>query len=112
MVAGLESISGIQCRKPQGAFYAFADVRGLYGLDWHGKTLETDEDVVFWLLDRAHVAAVPGSGFGVPGYVRFSYATSEERIKAGIEAMRRVVNEAWWEDNTGVTSVRSPTSAT
>ena len=108
MVAGLESISGIQCRKPEGAFYAFADVRGLYGLEWNGKTIETDDDVVFWLLDKAHVAAVPGSGFGAPGYVRFSYAASEERLKAGIEAMRKVVEAAWSADRTGKTSVRPP----
>ena len=106
MVAGLESVPGIRCRKPDGAFYAFADVRGLYGLDWAGKTIETDEDVVFWLLDQAHVAAVPGAGFGAPGYVRFSYAASDERIAAGIEAMRAVVERAWRADRTGRTSVR------
>ena len=106
MVAGLESVAGIRCRKPDGAFYAFADVRGLYGLDWAGKTIETDEDVVFWLLDQAHVAAVPGTGFGAPGYVRFSYAASDERIAAGIEAMRVVVDRAWRADRTGRTSVR------
>jgi aspartate aminotransferase len=100
MVAGLESIPGMRCRKPEGAFYAFADVRGLYGLEWAGKMIETDEDVTFWLLDRAHVAAVPGSGFGQPGYVRFSYASSEERIAAGIEAIRGVVEAAWRADRT------------
>ena len=108
MVAGLESISGVRCRTPEGAFYAFADVRGLYGLDWNGKTIETDEDVVFWLLDKAHVAAVPGSGFGAPGYVRFSYASSEARIAAGLAAMRKVVDAAWQADRTGKTSVRPP----
>jgi aspartate aminotransferase len=106
MVAGLESIPGVECRKPEGAFYAFADVRGLYGLDWAGKTIETDEDVALWLLDRAHVAVVPGSGFGAPGYLRLSYAASEERIEAGIGAMRRVVEDAWSIDRTGRTSVR------
>jgi aspartate aminotransferase len=106
MVAGLESIPGVHCRKPEGAFYAFADVRGLYGLEWQGKTLETDEDVTFWLLDRANVAAVPGSGFGAPGFVRFSYASSEERIEAGIEAMRSVVDMAWGADRTIRTSIR------
>jgi aspartate aminotransferase len=106
MVAGLESIPGVRCRKPEGAFYAFADVRGLYGLEWGGKTIETDEDVAFWMLDRAHVAAVPGSGFGAPGYLRISYASSEERIAAGIAAMRRVVEEAWRVDRTGTTKVR------
>ncbi len=104
MVAGLEAIPGVRCRKPEGAFYAFADVRGLYGLEHDGKVLQTDEDVVFWLLDKAHVAAVPGSGFGAPGYVRFSYAASEERIAAGIVAMRGVVEAAWREDRTGRTA--------
>jgi aspartate aminotransferase len=88
MVAGLSSIPGITCRKPDGAFYAFADVRGLYGLDWSGKKVATDEDVAFWMLEKAAVAAVPGSGFGAPGYVRFSYAASEERIAAGCAAIR------------------------
>jgi aspartate aminotransferase len=88
MVAGLSSIPGVKCRKPDGAFYAFADVRGLYGLDWNGKKVTTDEDVAFWMLEKAHVAAVPGSGFGAPGYVRFSYAASEERIAAGCAAIR------------------------
>ena len=68
MVAGLGSVPGIRCRKPEGAFYAFADCRGLYGLDWNGKALATDEDIAFWLLDRAHVAAVPGGAFGAPGF--------------------------------------------
>lgn len=88
MVAGLSSIPGVKCRKPDGAFYAFADVRGLYGLDWNGKKVASDEDVAFWMLEKAAVAAVPGSGFGAPGYVRFSYAASEERIAAGCAAIR------------------------
>ena len=88
MVAGLSSIPGVKCRKPDGAFYAFADVRGLYGLDWNGKKVANDEDVAFWMLEKAAVAAVPGSGFGAPGYVRFSYAASEERIAAGCAAIR------------------------
>ena len=94
MVSGLGSIPGVRCRKPEGAFYAFADCRGLYGLDWNGKPLANDEDIAFWLLDRAHVAAVPGGAFGAPGYVRFSYAASEERIAAGIAAIRSAVDEA------------------
>jgi aspartate aminotransferase len=94
MVAGLNSIAGIKCRTPEGAFYAFADCRGLRGLDWNGKALDTDEDIAFWLLDKAHVAAVPGGGFGAPGYLRFSYAASEPRIAAGIAAIRAVVDAA------------------
>jgi aspartate aminotransferase len=105
MLAGLASIPGVSCRKPEGAFYAFADVRGLYGLEWNGQAIATDEDVAFWWLDKAHVAVVPGGGFGAPGYIRFSYATSEERIAAGIAAIRSVVEEAWQVDRTGSTKV-------
>jgi aspartate aminotransferase len=94
MIAGLQSVPGVRCRKPEGAFYAFPDVRGLLGLDWKGKPLQTDEDIAFWLLEQAHVAGVPGSGFGAPGYMRFSYAASEERIAAGIASMRRAVESA------------------
>jgi aspartate aminotransferase len=94
MVAGLSSIPGVKCRVPEGAFYAFADCRGLYGLDWNGKPLATDEDVAFWLLDKAHVAAVPGGPFGAPGYVRFSYAASEERIGNGVAAIKRAVSDS------------------
>jgi aspartate aminotransferase len=94
MVSGLNSLPGVRCRKPEGAFYAFADCRGLYGLDWNGKALASDEDIAFWLLDRAHVAAVPGGAFGAPGYVRFSYAASEQRIGAGIAAIQQAIREA------------------
>ncbi len=94
MVAGLSSIPGVKCPKPAGAFYAFADVRALYGLDWNGKRVATDEDVAFWMLEKAHVAAVPGGGFGAPGYVRFSYAASEERIAAGAAAIRTAASAA------------------
>jgi len=94
MVNGLNGVAGIKCRKPEGAFYAFADCRGLYGLEWNGKPIANDEDVAFWLLDRAHVAAVPGGAFGAPGYVRFSYAASEERIAAGIAAIQKAAAEA------------------
>jgi aspartate aminotransferase len=94
MVKGLNGIAGIKCRKPEGAFYAFADCRGLYGLDWNGKEIKTDEDIAFFLLDKAHVAAVPGGAFGAPGYLRFSYAASEERIANGCAAIAKAVAEA------------------
>jgi aspartate aminotransferase len=94
MVSGLNSVPGVRCRKPEGAFYAFADCRGLYGIEHDGKTITSDDDVAFFLLERAHVAAVPGEAFGAPGYVRFSYATSEERIKAGIDSIRRAIASA------------------
>jgi len=94
MVRGLASIEGVKCRVPEGAFYAFADMRGLYGTKWNGKPIASDEDVAFFLLDKAHVAAVPGGAFGAPGFVRFSYATSEDRIEKGIAAIKKAIAEA------------------
>jgi aspartate aminotransferase len=94
MVEALNSVDGISCRTPQGAFYAFADCRGLYGIPYKGKPISSDEEVAFFLLENAHVAAVPGGAFGAPGYVRFSYATSPERIRAGVAAIQDAVARA------------------
>jgi aspartate aminotransferase len=96
MVAALNTLPGVKCRKPEGAFYAFADCRGLIDqrIDWNGKPVENDEQLALWLLEKAHVAAVPGGASGAPGYVRFSYATSEERIAKGVESMRRAIEAA------------------
>lgn len=94
MVEGLRSIPGVKCRVPEGAFYAFADCRSLYGIPFKGKPIESDEEVAFFMLEEAHVAAVPGGAFGAPGYVRFSYATNEERIRGGIEAIKAAVDRA------------------
>jgi aspartate aminotransferase len=94
MVEALRSIPGVRCRVPEGAFYAFADCRALYGVPYKGKPIASDEDVAFFLLDEAHVAAVPGGAFGAPGYVRFSYATNEDRIRGGIAAIKAAVGRA------------------
>ncbi len=94
MVAGLNKVPGIRCRNPEGAFYAFADCRGMYGIEHAGKAIASDDEVAFFLLEHAHVAAVPGGAFGAPGYVRFSYATSEERILAGLDSMRTAIAAA------------------
>src|SRR5205085_11421280 len=94
MVGGLRSIEGVKCRMPGGAFYAFADMSALYGLTYKGKPIANGEDVAFFLLDEAHVAAVPGGAFGAPGYVRFSYATNEERITKGIASIKAAVARA------------------
>jgi aspartate aminotransferase len=94
MVEGLNAIPGVRCRLPEGAFYAFADCRGLRGMDHAGRPVATDMELAMWLLECAHVASVPGDSFGAPGYMRFSYATGEERIVAGIASMRAAVEGA------------------
>lgn len=94
MVDELRSIPGVKCRVPEGAFYAFPDVRALYGTPYKGKPIASDEDVAFWLLDEAHVATVPGGAFGAPGYLRLSYATNEDRIRGGIAAIKAALDRA------------------
>lgn len=97
MVEALAAIPGVRCRKPEGAFYAFADVRGLYGIKTaHAKSGEiaSDIDVATFLLEESGCAAVPGSAFGAPGYLRFSYATSEQVIADGLAAAKAAVVRA------------------
>jgi aspartate aminotransferase len=91
MIESLRSIPGVSARVPEGAFYAFADCKGLLGLVHDGKKLESDMDVALFFLSEAHVATVPGGPFGAPGYIRFSYATSEEKIRAGCESIKAAV---------------------
>jgi aspartate aminotransferase len=79
---------------PEGAFYAFADVTGLYGLRWGDREIRSDEDVAAWFLEEAHAATVPGTPFGAPGYIRFSYACSEADIDEGLGAIRSRVRAA------------------
>lgn len=94
MVDSLRGTPGITCRTPEGAFYVFADVRGLYGASWKGRPIASDEDVAHWFLDEAHVATVAGTPFGAPGYLRFSYACAEAEIEAGIQAIRQAIAAA------------------
>ena len=92
MVSGLSSLPGVRCRTPEGAFYAFADFRGVLGRSFGDARLETDEQLASFLLDEAHVATVGGTPFGAPGYLRCSYAVSEDDIQGGVEAMRQALS--------------------
>ena len=88
VVNKLNSIEGISCILPEGAFYAYPNVSGLIGKKTqNGKILNNDAEIVEWLLESAEVAAVPGVAFGLEPYFRVSYATSLEVLK---EAMNRI----------------------
>ncbi len=94
MMEGLRRITGSSCPTPVGAFYAFVDCRSMYGVLLNGKPVDNDLDLALWLVETAHVATVAGSAFAAPGYIRFSYATNETRIKDGLAAMERTLAEA------------------
>jgi aspartate aminotransferase len=84
MIARLRSIPGISCILPDGAFYAFPNVSGLYS-----KSLKGSGAFATRLLEDAHVAVVPGEPFGSDDHVRLSYATSMERIEAGLKRIEQ-----------------------
>jgi len=88
MVEGLAGIPGIRCTMPQGAFYAFPDVSGLFGRRWRGRTLRGSADVAAFLLEEARVAVVPGADFGSDRHLRLSYACSLPAIQEGLDRIR------------------------
>jgi aspartate aminotransferase len=88
LIPALNSLPGVTCAEPDGAFYAFPCIREACGEE-PGMTSET---FTTRLLEEAHVAVTPGDAFGAPGYLRLSYATSLDKLKAAvarIEAMLR-----------------------
>lgn len=88
VVDALNAIPGLTCLKPEGAFYVFPSMKGLLGKKTPaGKTIESCQQFADYLLEEALVAVVFGSAFGMGGYFRISYATSE---KALIESMKRI----------------------
>ena len=88
IVARLNALPGVRCATPRGAFYAFPDVRGLLGRPGGPATSVALCEV---LLEKAHVAVVPGEAFEGPGFLRFSYATSLARIEEGIDRIARAL---------------------
>ena len=84
IVEGLNRVPGIRCAMPQGAFYAFPDVSGLFGRRWRGGALATSADVTAFLLEDARVAVVPGADFGSDRHLRLSYACGLDTIEEGL----------------------------
>ncbi|MDP1987869.1 aminotransferase class I/II-fold pyridoxal phosphate-dependent enzyme, partial [Phenylobacterium sp.] len=88
LVSLLNDVSGMTCPTPDGAFYAFPSVRGLIGArTMKGDMLASDIDISTYLLESAGVATVPGTVFGVSGYLRLSFAAKAETL---VEACARI----------------------
>ena len=83
----LKEVPDMKTNVPEGAFYVFADIRSYIGRTNGDITIHDDNELCLYLLNDAHVALVGGSAFGAPGYIRFSYATSDENI---IESVKRI----------------------
>jgi aspartate/methionine/tyrosine aminotransferase len=89
----LNEVPGFDCPTPQGAFYVYPSVKGALGKTIRGKVANTSAELATIILDEVEVAAVPGEAFGPSGYLRFSYATSDEDIVEGIGRIKKLLSE-------------------
>ena len=94
IVRMLNEITGVVCPEPQGAFYAYPSVRDLLGKKIRGKTPQTSAELAELILEQAEVAVVPGEAFGTPGYLRLSYALSDEDLVEGVGRIQKLLAEA------------------
>ncbi len=92
MVETINNIPNISCRKPGGAFYVMMNIKELMGEEIKGKIINNSMDFALHLLETAHVATVPGSAFGIEGFVRLSYAASMEEIAEGLNRIKEFVS--------------------
>lgn len=85
LIPELNKVNGFKCGMPEGAFYAFVDVRGLIG-----ERFSSSAAVAEAMLKEAHIVVTDGAGFGADGYLRISYATSMENLKKAVDAMKKL----------------------
>ena len=88
----LNSIEGVHCPKPDGAFYVFPELASYFGkTSSSGRLIKNSEDMCYYLLEEWHVALVPGSAFGAPKGVRLSYAVAMEDIVTALERIQNAL---------------------
>ena len=93
IVEALNQIPGIECPTPEGAFYVYPSVKGVLGTDIRGQRPASSAELAALVLDEVEVAVVPGEAFGTPGYMRLSYATSDDKITEGIARIAALLRE-------------------
>ncbi len=93
VVSGLREIPGFKVNVPDGAFYAFPDISDYFGKSDGETTINSSDDFSLYLLAKAHVATVAGSGFGAPNCIRISTAASDEALEEAIERIKKACSE-------------------
>jgi len=94
MVDKINSIEGVSCSKPNGAFYIMMNISQLIGKTFYGTEIKNADDFAELFLEHAKVAVVPGTGFAAPEYVRWSYATSMENCVEGLNRLENFLKNA------------------
>ncbi|PIR20886.1 MAG: aspartate aminotransferase, partial [Deltaproteobacteria bacterium CG11_big_fil_rev_8_21_14_0_20_47_16] len=88
----LRDMSGVTCSEPHGAFYCFPNVSAFVGkTDSDGNKMTSSQDICTYLLTKAHVATVPGEGFGAPGFLRISYACDVQKLQTGLQRIAKAL---------------------
>ena len=93
MVKRINSMPGLSCVNPNGAFYVMMNISQLMGKELAGLKILSSDDFANVLLEKANVALVPGSGFGIDTHVRLSYATSQENITKGLDRIEQFLKQ-------------------
>lgn len=94
LVERMNKIPGISCLKPEGAFYVMMNISKWMWKCVHGVTIDSADTFASVFLEKGLVATVPCTGFGAPGFIRWSYATSMENIKEGLDRLERFLAES------------------
>ena len=89
MVDRMNQIEGVSCIQPHGAFYVMMNIEKLVGKEFFGHVIQNSDDFGSLFLQYGKVAVVPGTSFGAPNFVRWSYATSIENIKEGLNRLEK-----------------------
>jgi aspartate aminotransferase len=87
----LDAIDGVECLEPEGAFYAYPKLTGLYGRDLNGRSASDTLELAEILLEEGKVAIVPGEAFGTPGYARLSFALGDDDLAEGVQRIADLV---------------------
>ncbi|MCY0878026.1 MAG: pyridoxal phosphate-dependent aminotransferase [Firmicutes bacterium] len=90
-VSRIQGMDGLSVHEPKGAFYLWVNMAPLIGRTIKGRAIRDADDLALLWLEEANVSVVPGSGFGVPDHFRMSYATSLERLAAGLDRMESLI---------------------
>jgi aspartate aminotransferase len=93
IVQRLNSMKGVSCYNPIGAFYVFPNFSSYYGKSYQGKKISNSTELAAFLLDVARVAVVPGAEFGADAFERLSYATSMEDIQEGLNRIEEALKK-------------------
>jgi len=92
IVERISKIPGVNCIKPDGAFYIMLNIEGLIGRTLGGKLINSSDDFALTFLEKGLVATVSCTGFGIDNYVRLTYAASMENIKEGMDRLEKFID--------------------